>query len=118
MEWFCGNQDIQREDFTSLSVLAIGLIFGLGGLVICVTLVLETVVSLVQLQCRRGLYHQVRWRLDSVLQLQHMAFEEAGLGTWKGGADEIAVTEKVEKFGPVTEWDEWHASIRGKAVGK
>lgn len=54
------------------------------------------------------------WKLDSVLQLQRMAFEEAGLGSWERCAHEVPVTN--EKIQVATEWDDWHPSIRGKEV--
>jgi hypothetical protein len=112
LQEYCKNQIIQRQDFTNFSVLAIGLIFGFGGTIICVSLFLENLVSYLQLRFKRGLYHQVRWQLDSTLQLQRMAFEEAGLGTWSGGADDVPVTEKGDRFAPAPEWDYWHPSIR------
>lgn len=65
-----------------------------------------------------GRYRQVRWQLDPALQLQRMAFEETGLGTWKRGAEEVPVTEKGEAFKMPEEWDVWHPSIRGKAVAR
>jgi hypothetical protein len=118
LQKYCANQIIQQENFTNFSVLAIALIFILGGMVICVSLVLETAIGFLQLHFKHGLYHRIRWQLDSTLQLQRMAFEEVGLGTWKGGADDVPVTEKGEEFVPATEWDESHPSIRGKLSGK
>jgi hypothetical protein len=47
-----------------------------------------------------------------------VAVEEVELGSWKGGADGVPVAERGEEFGPSTEWNEWHPSIRGKVVGK
>lgn len=91
-EWICKNQIIRDARYTSFSILWISLIFGLGGLIILVSLNLETVVSYFQRRYRRGLYQQVRWQLDSTLQLQRMAFEEAGFGEWEGGANEIPTT--------------------------
>jgi hypothetical protein len=118
LEWYCANQVIQSSGFTSFSVLAISLIVAFGSLLIVVSLVIESVVSWWQLKYKRGLYHQVRWQLDSTLQLQRMVFEEVGLGTWEGGAEDVPVTGKGEVFRVAEEWDEWHPSIRGKAVGK
>ncbi|KAE8451722.1 hypothetical protein EG329_003179 [Mollisiaceae sp. DMI_Dod_QoI] len=116
LQEYCKNQIIQRQGFTNFSVLAIALIFTLGGTIICVSLFLEKFVGYLQVRFKRGLYSQVRWQLDSTLQLQRMAFEEVGLGTWTGGADDVPVTEKREQFAPATEWDDWHPSIRGKSA--
>jgi hypothetical protein len=66
--------------------------FGLGELIIVVSLNLETVFSCYWRRYKQSLYQQVRWRLDSTLQLQRMAFEEAGFSEWKGGANKIPTT--------------------------
>jgi len=95
---FCRSQIIQREDFTNFSVLVLAIIFISGFAVICVSLVLEPAVSYVQLKFKPGLYRRIRWQLESTLQLQRMALEEVGLGTWSGGAGEVPVIEKGEEF--------------------
>jgi hypothetical protein len=87
--WLCDNQVVRDAGYTSFSTLWISLIFSLGGLVLLVSLNLETTVGYFQRRYRRGLYQQVRWQLDSTLQLQRMAFEEAGLGEWEGGASQV-----------------------------
>ncbi|KAE9375831.1 hypothetical protein N431DRAFT_370723 [Stipitochalara longipes BDJ] len=114
-EWICDNQIIRDARYTSFSILWISLIFGMGGLVILASLNLETVVSYFQRRYKRGLYQQVRWQLDSTLQLQRMAFEEGGFGVWEGGANEVLTTVvKTEQIQTAMEWDELHPSICGK----
>lgn len=112
---FCRSQIIQRKDFTNFNVLALAIIFGFGCAIICVSLVLESAISHVQLRFKRGLYRRVRWQLEPTLQLQRMAFEEAGLGTWSGRPEEVPVTEKGEEFEfvPEAELDQEHVKIRG-----
>jgi hypothetical protein len=118
MYQYCSNQIIHQDNFSNFSVLGITIIFFIGGIIICTSLVLETVVSFLQTRLQRGLYHQVRWRLDSTLQWQRMAFEGAHMGTWSDGAEEVPVTEKSEKLASATDWDQWHSSIRGESPGK
>ena len=91
-EFLCSSQIIRSPNFTSFSILGISLIFGLGGLTICISLCLERIVAYLQQKYRRGLLQQVRWRLDSKLQLQRLAFEEAGLGQWEGGGEGVPKT--------------------------
>ncbi|KAF8848797.1 hypothetical protein BDZ45DRAFT_732695 [Acephala macrosclerotiorum] len=62
----------------------------------------------------RGIDCQTYCSLDSALQIQRMAFEEAGLGTWETCAEEIPVTAKGELIQVASEWDEWDPSIRGR----
>jgi hypothetical protein len=60
----------------------------------------------------------VRWQLDSKLQLQRIAFEEAGLGVWQGGADQVPTTMiRGQKIELPEEWDEVHPSLYRK-IGK
>ncbi|KUJ23483.1 uncharacterized protein LY89DRAFT_777227 [Mollisia scopiformis] len=115
-KWQCENQIIRQSGYTSFSSLGLGLIFGLGGLVILSSLWLESIVGYFQKRFRFGLYQQVRWKLDSNLQLQRMAYEAAGLGEWKDGTHEIPVTVvRNQEFQIAMEWDEVHPSIKARA---
>jgi hypothetical protein len=120
LAYFCRNQIVQRQGYTNFSLLAIGTIFFIGGGIIVVSMFLESLVGWLQIRFGHGLgrYRQVRWQLDPALQLQRMAFEETGLGTWSRGAHEVPVTEKGQVFAPADEWDVWHPSIKGKAIAK
>lgn len=108
---FCNSQIIQRSDFMNFSILAISLVFGLGGLVILLSLFLEDLVRWLRQKFQRGLYKQARWQLDATLQLQRMAFQGSGLGTWKGGAEDIPLTETGEKFAPAIEWADLYPDV-------
>ena len=111
----CNSQIIRSPNFTSFSMLGISLIFGLGGLTICISLCMESVVGYFRRRWRRGLFQQVRWRLDGKLQLQRMAFEEAGLGIWQGGADQVPTTVvRGKKITLPQSWDEDHPSLSSK----
>jgi hypothetical protein len=108
----CNSQIIRSPNFTSFSILGISLIFGFGGLTICISLCMESVVGYLQRRWRRGLFQQVRWRLDGKLQLQRMAFEEAGLGVWHRGADQVPTTVvRGQKIVLPQGWDEEHPSL-------
>ncbi|CZR65839.1 uncharacterized protein PAC_15739 [Phialocephala subalpina] len=116
VQWHCQNFIMRDNAYTSFSVLAMSLILGFGGLVICSSLYLETIVGWIRKRSKskRGLYRRMYWRLNSALQLQRMAFEEAGLGTWERCDEDIPVTSTDgEKMQVASEWDEWHPSIRG-----
>jgi hypothetical protein len=108
----CDSQIIRSPNFTSFSILGISFIFGFGGLTIFISIFLEAIVAYFQKRWRKGLFQQVRWRLDGKLQLQRMAFEEAGLGLWEGGRDQIPTTVvKGQKILLPQGWDEEHPSL-------
>ena len=41
----------------------------------------------------------MQWTLDGKLQLQRLAYEEAGHGHWSGGASSVPVTRKNDLIG-------------------
>ena len=41
----------------------------------------------------------MQWTLDGKLQLQRLAYEEAGQGHWNGGASSVPVTRKNDLLG-------------------
>ncbi|CZR58417.1 uncharacterized protein PAC_08309 [Phialocephala subalpina] len=114
LQWYCDRVIIRNGGYVSFSVLAIGLVVGLGGLIVLSSLFFETAVGWIKKQWKRQIDRQAYWNLHSALQLQRMAFEEAGLGTWERCAEEIPVTARGEMLQVATEQDEWHPSIRGR----
>ncbi|KUJ06526.1 uncharacterized protein LY89DRAFT_790396 [Mollisia scopiformis] len=114
LKWFCDNFIMRDNRYTSFSILAISFVLGVGGLIIILSLYFESIIGWMQVRWKRGIYRRVYWKLDSVLQLQRMAYEEAGLGAWERCGHEVPVT--AEKIQVATEWDAWHPTIRGKAV--
>jgi len=69
----------------NFSSLAVGLIFGIGAVVIGISLCLETIVGWARTRKRfeRGAWKQRAWWTDGTLQLQRKAFEGAGVGDWE-----------------------------------
>ena len=96
----CGSQKVRIEDgTTSFSVLGVGIIFGVGGVVVLIYLVLETVISFLQRKLKWGDYRRVRWVMDDKLQVQRMAFEGAGMGgEWQNLNGMVPVTSCNETF--------------------
>lgn len=93
LQWTCENQIIQREDFTSFSTLAMGVIFGLGGMVIGLSLFLETLVGWFRIRFNGALWRQEKWWMDGTLQMQRAAFEGVGLGAvWRVGMADVHIS--------------------------
>lgn len=113
LEWFCKNYIMRNKSYTSFSVLALSLVFSIGGFAILASLWLETIIGIIQSRLNRGTFHRICWKLDSALQMQRMAFEEAGMGNWVRCADEVPLMEKGEEIKMPEEWDDSHPTIRG-----
>ncbi|KAL5326516.1 hypothetical protein ACEPPN_004202 [Leptodophora sp. 'Broadleaf-Isolate-01'] len=116
LQWFCANYIMRDSAYQSFSILALSLIAGFGGLAILASLWLETIIGWIQTKLNRGSFHKMCWKLDSALQLQRMAYEEAGMGNWVRCADDIPLTEKGDEISLPAEWDEWHPTVAGRPV--
>ncbi|PVH73525.1 hypothetical protein DL98DRAFT_431108, partial [Cadophora sp. DSE1049] len=116
LQWFCANYIMRDSAYQSFSILALSLIAGFGGLAILASFWLETTIGWIQTKLSRGSFHKMCWKLDSALQLQRMAYEEAGMGNWVRCADDIPLTEKGDEISLPAEWDEWHPTVAGRPV--
>ena len=96
----CRNQKVRSTGGTiNFSVLGLALVLIVCSALILTNLALETMVGFIQRKCRTGAYRHLQWIVDEKLQLQRMAFEAAGMGTWSGGDAAVPVTRLGEKFG-------------------
>jgi hypothetical protein len=99
LQWMCENQIIQRDDFTNFSTLAIALIFSIGGIVILLSLFMESLVGWARIRFNGDLWRQEKWWMDGTLQLQRAAFENSGLGgVWRVGMEDIPISGKGKVF--------------------
>jgi hypothetical protein len=99
LNWLCGNQVVRSENYTNFSTLAIFLVFTLGGLVIFVSLWLETVVGLMRSRWRHGRWKQTAWWAEGTLQLQRQAFEGIGIGGWEVREwNQVPLAEEGKEF--------------------
>ena len=92
----CDNQRARSGRAQNFSVLAIGIILGLGLLITCVNVGLHRLVSYVQREIDLKDYRRLAWKSNGLLQLQRLAHEEAGFGTWERCAKAVPVTAKGE----------------------
>ena len=99
-ENICNNTKIQSQSgTTSFSVLGVVIILIVGSLLITINLVLSTVMGFIRQKRQWKAYKSLQWTLDDKLQLQRLAYEEAGQGQWSGGTDSVPVTRRGDKLG-------------------
>ncbi|KAF2737471.1 hypothetical protein EJ04DRAFT_550620 [Polyplosphaeria fusca] len=85
----CENQKIMTTKYSSFSVLGVGLILGIGGLIMLLDIFLELLVDYIESRRRRSKgntkhsYARVEWNTNTTLQLQRLAHEQVGAGDWK-----------------------------------
>lgn len=99
-EKMCKNQIVRSSANTvSFSVLGVAIILILGTALIATSLVLPTVIGLLRRWLKWKDYKRLQWTLDANLQLQRLAYEEAGQGHWTGGASSVPVTKNRDLIG-------------------
>ena len=96
----CKNQIIRSPGGTiSFSVLGLCIIFIIGGILIVTSLVIDTLVGFIRRQLDWKKYKSLQWTLDEKLQLQRLAYEEAGQGHWDGCSGSVPVMKKDDRIG-------------------
>lgn len=114
----CYSQKVQTTSGTiSFSVLGLAIILAIGGTIILISLILDSVVGFCQRKFGKGEYARLNWILDDKFQLQRMVFEEVGMGTWDLQGT-IPVTAKGEKFGGWEGVDMEHPTLSGNRAAK
>ena len=104
----------------SFSVVGVGVILVVGTGAILMNLFLDLIVGWVQgrFGVLGGGYKRLCWVLDDKLQLQRMAYEEVGMGVWRGGRDAVPVTRAGDRFALPREVDEAHPMLGGGRHGR
>jgi hypothetical protein len=98
-------------------VVGISVIFAIGLLIIPTATYLEELVSWVSHRTpslrtnRRFQYAFGEWQAYSTLQLQRLAHESLGLGTWSRTDESVPVTEIGDKLGVLDVTDGRHARL-------
>lgn len=97
----CYNQIVRMANGTvNFSVLGLAILVIISFLIILFSWFQETIVGYLQLSIfHRGEHARLHWILDNVFQLQRIAYEAQGLGTWKNREGAIPVSDRNDRFG-------------------
>lgn len=98
----CGNQKIRSGAYYSFNLFGLVVTFVGGSLIVLLSLCLSTCVALIQKVTKTGIHKMEDWSLDHSLQVQRMAYENLGVGTWEGREALVPVTAAGERFGKPT----------------
>jgi hypothetical protein len=90
----CANQKIRSDSYTSINVLGLSIIFVVGGLIIVTSLALPIIVQWIQR--RQNSYSSLEWIANDTLQLQRLAHEAVGAGTWQDTDGDFPTTAQCE----------------------
>ena len=86
--------------------------FGLGGLIIVFYWLLEYVAQWLSKYTSHGTYKLLEWTANDTLQLQRLAHEELGLGTWSSTATCYPITMPGEHLATIDISDPKHPKLK------
>ncbi|KAL9024837.1 MAG: hypothetical protein Q9196_006223 [Gyalolechia fulgens] len=96
----CNNQIVRKTSgTTSFSVLGVVIILIVGTILIITSWTLDTCVRSIRGKKKSNQYKSLQWIVDEKLQLQRLAYEEAGQGHWREGASTVPLTKRNDKIG-------------------
>ncbi|KAI1327963.1 hypothetical protein F5Y16DRAFT_420312 [Xylariaceae sp. FL0255] len=94
----CKNQKIRSTAYVSFSLFGILFVYIIGFIIILASYLINPVARFL-FKMGYARYTYLEWTTNSTLQLQRLAHEGRGFGTWSGGRDKIPVTQKGELLG-------------------
>ncbi|KAI0019667.1 hypothetical protein F4780DRAFT_745194 [Xylariomycetidae sp. FL0641] len=106
----CKSEKIRSTRYASFNLFGLLFIAIAGLLLVLVSYLLEPISRYLH---RRGYkqYAYLEWTTNSTLQLQRLAHEELGLGTWSGCTEAIPVTDGAALLGCLDITDPAHPVI-------
>lgn len=84
---FCYSQLVSDSSgSTSFSVLGLIILFVIGGAIILMSLIIDTIIGFIQKKTGKGLYAHMEWIVSDRLHMHMMLMRELRLGQWSNGA--------------------------------
>ncbi|KAL9108103.1 MAG: hypothetical protein Q9227_007078 [Pyrenula ochraceoflavens] len=117
--YLCKNQKIRSASHSNFSVLGLVIVLAIGGLIIIISYTLESLLEVIDDRVRHvAKYSRIEWSANDVLQIQRIAHEELGIGTWKNcaGANAVPVTEGDQLLGELDIQDPKHPSLKAPST--
>ncbi|KAI0016634.1 hypothetical protein F4780DRAFT_669738 [Xylariomycetidae sp. FL0641] len=95
----CKNQRMKSSSHGSFSLFGLVFTYGVGVLAILTSWLLEPVSELLYRRLGFKKYAHLEWTANSTLQLQRLAHEGLGFGSWLKGTGAIPVTGPADLLG-------------------
>ncbi|KAI0887777.1 uncharacterized protein GGS22DRAFT_197728 [Annulohypoxylon maeteangense] len=107
----CNSQKIRSTAYGSFSLFGLFFTLVLGLLLTLISYLLEPIYSILYKKKGYNKYSYVEWTTNGTLQLQRLAHEEIGMGTWSNCLDSIPVTKAGELLGSLDLADPKHPAL-------
>ncbi|KAI3339489.1 hypothetical protein F4824DRAFT_487870 [Ustulina deusta] len=95
----CNNQKIRSTAYASFSIFGLLFTFVVGSLIILTSYLLEPISKLLHKKWGFKTHAYLEWTTNATLQLQRLAHEELGFGTWSKGTGEVPTTAPDDFLG-------------------
>lgn len=76
----------------SFSVVGLAILFILGGIIILLSLILDTLAGYIQQKLGHGLHARMEWLVNDKLQMQRMLHSQLKLGQWHDVVEKVPIT--------------------------
>ncbi|KAI1277552.1 hypothetical protein F5Y07DRAFT_363307 [Xylaria sp. FL0933] len=108
----CSNQKIRTTAYASFSLFGLFFTLTAGLLLTLVSYLVEPISGWLSKRKGYNRYPHLEWTANSTLQLQRLAHEELGFGTWSRGTKTIPVTKPDQLLGSLDVSDPKHPVLR------
>ncbi|KAI0448353.1 hypothetical protein F5B21DRAFT_497767 [Xylaria acuta] len=108
----CNNQKIRSSAHASFSLFGLFFTLTVGLLLILVSYLLEPICEWFHKRNGYNQYPYLEWVSNATLQLQRLAHEEAGFGTWSEGTKTIPMVKAGQLLGSLDTTDPRHPVLR------
>ncbi|KAF2962752.1 hypothetical protein GQX73_g10823 [Xylaria multiplex] len=108
----CSNQKIRTTAYASFSLFGLFFTLTAGLLLTLVSYLVEPISGWLHNRNGYNKYPHLEWTANSTLQLQRLAHEELGFGTWSEGTETIPVTKPGQLLGSLDISDPKHPVLR------
>ncbi|GAW21437.1 hypothetical protein ANO14919_109560 [Xylariales sp. No.14919] len=94
----CHNQKIKSTAYTSLSIFGLVFTYLVGFHLALISYLVEPASAWLHKRKSHGQYKHLEWATNATLQLQRLAHEGIGQGTWSKGAEVIPTAEEGDNL--------------------
>ncbi|CAJ2500265.1 Uu.00g031180.m01.CDS01 [Anthostomella pinea] len=108
----CNSQKIRSSAYSSFSLCGLLFVFLCGGLIMAISWILEPLFTFLEKRFKLlSQYARLEWAVNSALQMQRLAHEQLGAGSWTRGAESVPLTEADAELGVLDLADEKHPRL-------
>ncbi|OTB01373.1 hypothetical protein M426DRAFT_41238, partial [Hypoxylon sp. CI-4A] len=89
----CDSQKMRSASHSSFSLLGLCITFGIGGIIVVISYIIEPIMELLYRRRRYKQYAHLEWISNTNLQLQRLAHENLESGNWSQCIKKVPTTE-------------------------